>query len=241
MIFDIDKIASRFTTHISAPPERFQKAREAILEKFRKAGLEIPSSRERDKIIEFTAIAAMYQYECKMVEHKQEVPNPISPPRKGLWFFGGCGTGKTFTAKVISAAARIDFYDIRDIDRDYAERGYAIFRGDSPLCKNICVIDDIGSEAGSRFFGNPPVIEYLLEHRYQLWIDRRIPTVFTTNITNSDDIAEVYDHRIRSRVYEMCDRVFFGTIDQRISPETKNETLNPIFIQRKFYDHRQNQ
>ena len=221
MIFDIDKIASRFTAYIEAPPERFARVREVILEKFRKAGLEIPAGRDRDKIIEFAVIAAMYQYECNLLEHRQEVPNPISPPRRGLWFFGGCGTGKTFTAKVISAAARIDFYDIRDIDRDYATRGYDIFRGDSPLCKSICIIDDIGSEAGSRFFGNAPITPYLLEFRYNLWIDRRIPTLFTTNLVDSDAIAEVYDHRIRSRVYEMCEAVFFGTDDRRIPAEAK--------------------
>ena len=221
MIFDIDKIASRFTTYIDAPPERFARARTAILEKFRKAGLEIPARRDREKIIDFTAVSAMYQYDCMLIEHKQEVPNPISPPRRGLWFFGGCGTGKTFTAKVISAAARIDFYDIRDIDRDYAERGYAIFRSDSPLCKNICIIDDIGSEAGSRFFGNAPITTYLLEYRYGLWIDKRIPTIFTTNLAGSADLAEVYDQRIRSRVYEMCDHVYFGTDDRRILQDKK--------------------
>jgi hypothetical protein len=52
MIYDIDKIASRFTTYIDAPPERFARAREFILEKFRRAGLEISDGRDRDKIKE---------------------------------------------------------------------------------------------------------------------------------------------------------------------------------------------
>jgi len=60
-------------------------------------------------------------------------------------------------------------------------------------------------------------------------------TIFTTNLKNSDDIASVYDHRIRSRVFEMCDRVFFGTVDQRIPAKAENETLNPVFIERKKF------
>jgi DNA replication protein DnaC len=223
MIYDLNSLASRFTSHNDPEPRRLESARFIVEKKFRAGGSNVPYIPGWEKIRNFAAIYALHRYDRQEIENGHEVPHPVSPPRKGLWLFGGCGTGKTHTARVLSAAARIEFYDIRDIDRAYASHGYEIFRNDSPLCKHACIIDDIGSEAGSRFFGNPPVIEYLLEHRYQLWLDRRIPTVFTTNLTNSDDIATVYNHRIRSRVFEMCEHIFFGTNDQRIPPKAESE------------------
>ena len=222
MIYDIGTLASRFTSHADPTPEHLEFARRVVEDKFRKAGMDISHIPKWEKIRDFAAIYGLYCANREAIRCGREVP-PTDLPRRGLWFFGGCGTGKTHTARVLSAAVHMQLYDIRDIDRDYAQHGYAIFRGNSPLCNDACIIDDIGSEAGSRFFGNPPIVEYLLEHRYQLWIDRHIPTVFTTNLKNSDAIAEVYDHRIRSRVYEMCDRVFFGTVDQRIPAESKTK------------------
>jgi len=223
MIYDLDTLAARFTSHTDPTPERLEHARRIVEKEFRRGGLDISCVPGWEKIRDFAAIYALHRRDREEIENGRDISHPVSPPRKGLWIFGGCGTGKTFTARVLSATVRLEFYDIRDIDREYARHGYEIFRSDSPLCKSTCIIDDIGSEAGSRFFGNPPVVEYLLEHRYQLWLDRRIPTVFTTNLKNSEDIAAVYDHRIRSRVFHMCDPIYFGTDDQRIPRDKKAE------------------
>lgn len=216
MIFDMNKIAGRFEGHIDPTPEQMEKARAAVADMFQRGRLDIGHVQRCDLIIDFAATYGIYCKQRRQLEDGETVERPIDMPRRGLWLFGGCGTGKSHTVKVLSAGLRVDFYDIREIDREYSKHGYKIFQDNSAINRDVCIIDDIGSEAGSRFFSNPPVIEYLLEHRHQLWMNRGIPTIFTTNFKNSDAIAETYNPRIRSRVFEMCDAVFYGTNDQRI-------------------------
>lgn len=234
MIYDLDELAKRFTWHLDPPEEMLRKAKSHVLKKFQETGINLshvknPVNRMTavsafDTIMEFAAVGFIYTLQQDMLSRGIELKNPVHPPREGLWLYGGFGTGKTLTAKFLSSVMGVEFYDSRELDREYSKRGYEIFSEKTAMNHGICVIDDLGSEAGSRFYGNAPMMVYLLEQRYDLWIDKRIPTILTTNIVGSKDIAKVYNERVLSRIHEMCTHISYGDNDQRIHKNTERKT-----------------
>lgn len=133
----------------------------------------------------------------------------VTMPGASLFLWGPVGTGKTYALHGMArylmeergAPAHVfNFADTlretrADFDRPYAEK----CRADEWLrtFKGVAMIDDIGAEKPSEWVLE--VLYAIVNYRYE----RKLPTVFTSNIGMAD-IGVVYGDRIASRIVEMC-------------------------------------
>lgn len=166
-----------------------------------------------------------------------EEENPrYDPPEKGLLLLGPAGRGKTTCARVIGSLfgflyATMDELDMRwgrnpeECERDYSE----FFSGSTPI-----IIDDLGTEAGTKHYGNQGLGVQYLCRLYDLWRWEGKLIIMTTNLSpfkqqaasNQQTILESYGERIDSRFYEMFEYVpIIGSYDIRRSKS--NVTQQP--------------
>jgi DNA replication protein DnaC len=69
--------------------------------------------------------------------------------------------------------------------------------------KTIC-FDDLGTENNLKYFGNEcNIIAEILLSRYDLFINKKIITHITTNLS-ATEIENQYGNRVRSRLRELC-------------------------------------
>ncbi|HMS61764.1 MAG TPA: ATP-binding protein [Solirubrobacteraceae bacterium] len=138
---------------------------------------------------------------------------------RGLWFFGGVGTGKTTLAMLISAAALesghgVAIYslprllaEIRETFESDLEGSYTTLM-DRLTEVDLLHLDDVGAEKTS-----PWVLEQLyaiVNARYEA--ERSM--IITTNLERAP-LAEQIGERTVSRLEEMCDMVPFYGRDRR--------------------------
>lgn len=145
-------------------------------------------------------------------------------PEKGLWLWGGIGTGKSTLIQVINRFC----YEVRpdelignntytlpfcirirraiDICDLYSEKGAAGIREVVSLDR-LC-IDDIGTESQvASHYGNAAnVVGDLLLRRYDMRY--RFQTHATANLT-PEEVARVYGSRVFDRLGEMCNFVYY--------------------------------
>lgn len=139
---------------------------------------------------------------------------------RGLWLFGGPGTGKTTLAMLISATAleagrTVAIYslprllaEIRNTFDDASERSYTTLL-DRLTEVDLLHIDDVGAEKTS-----PWVLEQLyaiVNARYEE--ERSI--VLTTNLETPEQMVEQLNERTVSRLREMCEVLPVLGADQR--------------------------
>lgn len=142
---------------------------------------------------------------------------------KGILLVGPVGCGKTSLMALFSnLTAKSRSYYIkpaRQITLEFTKHGYDVIhkytrsvRSPVPLC-----LDDIGIELPMKYFGTPVnVIGEILLSRYDLFISKQLLTHGTTNL-NSDEIEERYGIRVRSRLREMFNLIYYdeNTFDKR--------------------------
>ena len=128
---------------------------------------------------------------------------------RGLWFFGGVGTGKTTLAMLVSKAAldggrSVAIYslprllaEIRTTFDDSSQRSYTELL-DRLASVDLLHIDDVGAEKTS-----PWVLEQLYALVNARYEDER-SVVITTNLERQE-LAEQINERTVSRLEEMCD------------------------------------
>jgi len=131
---------------------------------------------------------------------------------KGLFVFGGTGTGKTYAMHALARGkGKVEnFPELLVEYRDYMSRGSYFERIVFLTGQDYLFIDDIGSEKTSDF-----VIEFLY-----ILVNKRYGnlkrTVFATNLT-LDDFRDRYGDRVISRIVEMCVMVDMSGEDRRLS------------------------
>jgi hypothetical protein len=81
--------------------------------------------------------------------------------------------------------------------------------GDKALDKYLAHVpmhfSDLGEEDIATNYGNKTnVMEQIISHRYNLFLDYGIKTFFDTNILDGDTLEKKYGPRIRERLREMC-------------------------------------
>ena len=146
---------------------------------------------------------------------------------KGLLLMGAHGVGKTHLAVAILKAvmrtkgARGYFYETGDLlklVRDTYSAGADLNEMDvlrPVLSADILVLDDLGVEKTSEW------VQETLGHVVNIRYSERRPTVFTTNLIDSDDPLHPKSFmyrlgpRTRSRLFEMCDWIVMEAIDAR--------------------------
>lgn len=145
-------------------------------------------------------------------------------PKRGVFFYGATGTGKTFLAAIIAQSfirdgKRVAFYDMPSLF-DAIKHTFDAKESTADFLNRVCdsdllVLDDMGTER---------VTDWTAEQLY-LIVNRRYnanrPLVATSNFDFNglerrlgNDLTA---RRIVSRLEEMCAQAFFGTVDRRIS------------------------
>ena len=151
-------------------------------------------------------------------------------PSQGIYFFGKCGTGKTFLAAIIAQEFLSDFQTVifGDVPTLLDEIKRTFGGGNtSDLFDRYCdcdllVLDDIGT--GKVTDWSVGQIYQLLNRRY----NSEKPTIITSNhdlkdlqqkLIVRDSYGNIIDdytcERIASRLSEMCVQAFLGTTDRR--------------------------
>ena len=141
----------------------------------------------------------------------------ISVP-KGLFLYGPISTGKTTTARFIAAFFEAEILAVETIATNYlASDGEDWLRdfleGNK---KRLIVIDDIGNEDEMRKFGNDSPIKRILSARSQSYEWYGVPTVYTSNFLNWEELRKTYGDRIHSRMEGNNRGVFADGPDWRL-------------------------
>lgn len=125
---------------------------------------------------------------------------------KGLLFYGGTGTGKTFTAACIAneltgAGVSVMMTNFAKIVNRVQEKFEGRQRYLDSLNKfDLLIIDDLAAERNTEFVNE--IVYNVIDSRYS----SGLPLIVTTNISPKDMIkeGEITRNRIYSRLYQMC-------------------------------------
>ena len=158
-------------------------------------------------------------------KERESAPYPTPIPTRGLLLVGKAGRGKTMLASIISAVLKIHFYTSREIDMAWGMNPQECQDTYSPLfCRYTPVIlDDVGSESGTRRYGNEPLLPSLLCNIYDNWRWYGKLVIMTSNLstydkepTDSRTILGSFGNRVESRFSEMFETIrFTGKTDYR--------------------------
>lgn len=141
----------------------------------------------------------------------------IRETRRGMYIWGGVGTGKTYAAYAImkklgEIGLRARLHTAPDLMRllrdDFNHKdSYNLDR----LMENrgVLIIDDLGAEKNSEWVGE--TLHRLIDHRYR----EMIPIIITSN-NSLDELTERVGERIPSRIAEMCDIIHLDGVDRRV-------------------------
>ena len=145
-------------------------------------------------------------------------------PKRGVFFYGATGTGKTFLAAIIAQSfirdgKRVTFYDMPSL-YDAIKHTFDTNESTAAFIDNVCdsdllILDDMGTER---------VTDWTSEQLY-LIVNRRYNANRPLIATSNFDFAglerrlgnDLTARRIVSRLEEMCAQAFFGTVDRRTS------------------------
>lgn len=140
-------------------------------------------------------------------------------PDKGILLSGPVGCGKTSLMRLLKSMVPLQRqYEVipaRNIVFGFNHIGYKIIEdyGDNGF---FC-FDDLGAEPNGRFFGKDcNVMGELLLSRHELLLQSKIRTHATTNLI-ADEMEDRYGNRVRSRMRQMFNLVYFDkdTRDKR--------------------------
>ena len=145
-------------------------------------------------------------------------------PRRSLYLYGECGTGKTFLASLIAQAfsekfKRVIFGDVPslldEIKRTFNGNGSTQEIIDRYCESDLLVLDDLG--AGQITGWNVGQLYQIVNRRYST----NSPIIVTSNFDYQDLETRLASEdkfsakRIVSRLSEMCEVAYLGTNDRR--------------------------
>ena len=151
--------------------------------------------------------------------------------RKGILLNGPVGCGKTSLLTLIktffSKERQYTLKSVRQISFEFEGEGFQVISRYSNLAfcnppfshmnRAFC-FDDLGTEQPIKYFGNEcNVMAEILLNRYDLFIQKGVLTLITTNLSASE-LESMYGSRVRSRMREMFNLVAFdrNSKDKRV-------------------------
>ena len=145
---------------------------------------------------------------------------------KGILLSGPVGCGKTSLLNLMKHLTPTEHKFIvkpcREISFEFIKEGYEVIQRYSSGnklqsgVKNYC-FDDLGTENNLKYFGNEcNVMGEILLSRYDLFINKKIITHITTNLS-AGEIENQYGNRVRSRLRAMLNLISYdkSTLDKR--------------------------
>lgn len=140
---------------------------------------------------------------------------------KGILLSGPIGCGKTSLMNLMrfvpEQERKFILKPTREISFEFIKDGYEViqrYNSGNKLqngIKNYC-FDDLGTENNLKYFGNEcNVMGEILLSRYDLFINKKIITHITTNLSASE-IEAAYGNRVRSRLRQMLNLIAFNPI-----------------------------
>tara|TARA_R110002096_G_scaffold363535_1_gene556684 strand:- start:2498 stop:3103 length:606 start_codon:yes stop_codon:yes gene_type:complete len=174
---------------------------------------------EEDKTIIYKLIAHTLEDEKKAAELNISL-------EKGILLSGPVGCGKTTVMTLMKQLTKKKnkYYvkSCRDVSFEFIQDGYEVIHRYSkgklyqPKYNLIC-FDDLGIESNLKYFGNEcNVMAEIILSRYDLFIDKKLKTHITTNLSASE-IEQQYGNRVRSRMRELFNLIAYenNTVDKR--------------------------
>jgi len=138
---------------------------------------------------------------------------------KGILLSGPIGCGKTTLMTLMKhlATPQNKYYvkSCREVSFEFIKEGYEIIdRYSKPSLHQskvgIICFDDLGTENNLKYFGNEcNVMGEILLSRYDLFINKKVKTHLTTNLSASE-LEHFYGNRVRSRLRESFNLVAFN-------------------------------
>ena len=140
---------------------------------------------------------------------------------KGILLSGPIGCGKTSLMNLMrhvpEQERKFILKPTREISFEFIKEGYEVIQrygSGNKLqngIKNYC-FDDLGTENNLKYFCNEcNVMGEILLSRYDLFINKKIITHITTNLSASE-IEAAYGNRVRSRLRQMLNLIAFNPI-----------------------------
>lgn len=152
---------------------------------------------------------------ARVLQRCREYAQQFGPRSESLFLFGNAGLGKTHLAMAIAYEVLERGFDaiyvsaqsaFAEISRQRFERGSDLF--DSMMDADLLVMDDLGTEY---------LDAYSYSRLYELVNGRqRRPTIYTTNICDSDQLYQRYTEKIASRLLGECSPIRFYGEDIRL-------------------------
>ncbi|WP_207534879.1 AAA family ATPase [Desertivirga arenae] len=154
---------------------------------------------------------AVYAYQDQ--EHAKELGIDLG---KGLFIVGPIGCGKTSLMQLLQymkiLPSPYHIVSVRDICLQFSEKGVKVIKEYGATNQKqppIFCFDDLGGEPITRHYGSQTnVMQEILLSRYDLFVQKRIPTHVTTNLSASE-LESKYGSRVRSRLREMFNLISF--------------------------------
>ena len=153
---------------------------------------------------------------------------------KGIMLSGPIGCGKTTLLRLMKLIAveekKFFFFTCREISFEFIKEGYDVIHRYSKgvpgkhTQKHIG-FDDLGTEKNLKYFGNEAnVMAEIILTRYDMYHDNKFLTHITTNLS-ATELEDYYGNRVRSRLRNMCNLIFFDkeAVDKRWKSENINQ------------------
>lgn len=163
-----------------------------------------------------------YQYYAilkYLTSYNLALSKPEYKTNQGIFLTGCPGCGKTTLALAISQSCQLNYVTACDIEDQLIKDediNISKFYNDRGL-----IIDDLGSEANKKLYGNDPPLKNFLYRLYERWKTKNLPIVVCSNFTllrGPHWIADYYGLRVTSRFNEMTRQFVIGDgTDRRVN------------------------
>lgn len=177
--------------------------------------------------LEYYKDHACYADMKKILDACQKYAFNFSQHSPSMLFFGNVGTGKThLSLSIVSEVLKKGYHVIYDsVGNLLTKIENEHFRNSNPeistlkllLNTDLLVLDDLGTEFDSSFALS--VIYTIINTR----INKNLPTIISTNL-DQDEITNIYEKRITSRLFAVYDVKKFNGIDIRQKKKEQNES-----------------
>ena len=173
-----------------------------------------------------TDVPLILQLMCYFLNDEEKAKQYNIDLSKGIMLSGPIGCGKTTLLELMKLIAvpekKYMLTTSREVSFEFIQDGYEVIQRYSKgipgqqTRRNIA-FDDIGTERNLKYFGNEcNVMAEILLSRYDLFIQNGFTTHITTNLS-ATELEDYYGNRVRSRLRNMCNLIFFNkeAVDKR--------------------------